>query len=58
MSRELSVGFLCLERERKGDSNVKTDKIRVHGKEILMDQSIVIYMLYLLYGSKCCMTIF
>ena len=58
MSRELSVGFLSLERVRKGGLSVSSDKIRGHGKEILLNQSIVIYILYLLYGPKCCMTIF
>ena len=52
MSRELSVGFLSLERVRKGVLSVNSDKIRGHKKEILMNQNIVINMLYLLYESK------
>ena len=58
MSRELSVGFLSLGRERKGGLSVNSDKIQGHGKETLRNQSFVIYMLYILNEPKCGMTIF
>ena len=57
MSRELSEGFLSLEKE-KGGSSVNYDEIRGHGKEFLTKRNIIINMLYLLYKSKCCMTQF
>ena len=56
MNRELNVSFLSLEREKKG-SSANSDEIRGHEKEILTKQRIVFNMLYLLYKSKCCMTI-
>ena len=36
---------------------MNSDEIRGHEKDILTKQNIVIIMIYLLYKSKCCMTI-
>ena len=58
LNRMLRVGFLSLEWEKERGLSVNSDEIRGHGKEILMNQNIAINMLYLLYESKCCMTIF
>ena len=43
MSRELNVGFMSLDRERKG-LECELGEIRGHEKEILTKQSIVIMM--------------
>ena len=53
-----SVSDSWVLRGKKRGLSVNADEIWSHGKEILMHQSFVINMLYLLYESKSCMTIY